>query len=602
MIFHRFIARAAGVSFLLSQFLVVSAVNAEEDGKEAPLPPTAISTIGVDSSLSTYTGSDVSSGAPPQTVRMSTSDWKFGYHGYLRAPFRMSLDSAPIRKYVRDDQGTVLLDDDGLPILKDTGDREWHLNMPQAMPSNDYKAWAYTKNMPSPWAEMLLSYGNSIVTGNLTIATRNLTDGGWRNTTKQLGIDQAWVTANCARAFRNHGGLKLDVGVFGNRYGTSGRWDPGVYDTYLFGRTHVAGETLTANIILTKRMTLILEHGIGAKTDVLKGNPQEVMGAVTVAGDNTMSWLPYDGDAGNYPAIINHAHAGLLIHNLQIWDEMFINAHFLHAFTVGSSDSDVASAAVAPENRDDQDGKYLIAGAELKLNGAFFGDLYLGFSTIKTDGIARMPNAIEVVHSIGGWSFLENYYGDIRLKNADDPNLPAKDGQLNPGTGRVNTFLWQYTFSAARLLWHLQGERFFGQGPDLQVRFFGMFTAVHPDEKLIPYLKRYAEKKLKLGGELFYTPHKYFGFGLRLDHVIPDLNYNQNDNDWNDAVVTSYAPFTELTPEIRIKTAFVTREEVNIKYTRLFWNGDRDEVRAGSPHDGISADRNALMVEVNMWW
>jgi len=598
---HRFIARAAGVSFLLSGFLFVSTVKADDEDEDAPPTSATISTISVDSGQTVYTGSDVNSGEPPLTIRTSTGNWEFGYHGYLRAPFRMSFDNQPVMKYARDGDGNVLKENNGDPILEDSGEREWQLHMPQAMPNNSYPTWAYTKNMPNPWAEMIFSYGNSVAIGNVSLAAWSLTDGSWRNTNTQLGIDRAWVTLNWARAFRKHGGLKLEVGVFGNRYGASGRWDPGVYDTYLFGRTHIAGETLTANIDLTDHMTLFLEHGFGAKTDVLEGNPQSKLGIGLAPGDNTMSWLPYAAE-GNYPAFVHHAHAGLLIHTLPIWDEMWINAHFIHAFTASASESDVAGDVVEDWERDDKDGKYVIAGGELKFNGAIFGDLYLGFSTIQTDGIAKMPDAVEVIHTLGGWSFLKNYYGDVFLKNPEDPDLPQKRDQLNPGTGRINTFLWQYAFSVARLVWYMHSERFWGQGPDLQIRFFGMYTAVHPDEKLIPYLKRYAKKKLKFGGEVFYTPHKYFGFGMRVDRVMPDLDYNPNDDDWNDAIFTSYAPFTEITPEIRIKTAFVTHEELNIKYSRLFWKGDREEVRAENPHENVPADRNALMVEVNMWW
>ena len=38
--------------------------------------------------------------------------------------------------------------------------------------------------------------------------------------------------------------LSLIVGGFTNRYGAAGRYDAGKYETYLFGRTHVAGATV----------------------------------------------------------------------------------------------------------------------------------------------------------------------------------------------------------------------------------------------------------------------------------------------------------------------------------------------------------------------
>lgn len=44
--------------------------------------------------------------------------------------------------------------------------------------------------------------------------------------------------------------------------GAAGRYDAGKYDTYLFGRTHVAGETLTGFYHFNDTLTLTLEHGI----------------------------------------------------------------------------------------------------------------------------------------------------------------------------------------------------------------------------------------------------------------------------------------------------------------------------------------------------
>jgi len=43
----------------------------------------------------------------------------------------------------------------------------------------------------------------------------------------------------------------------------------GYYGTYLFGRTHVAGEALTADIDLNDDLELVIEHGIGAKLEFL---------------------------------------------------------------------------------------------------------------------------------------------------------------------------------------------------------------------------------------------------------------------------------------------------------------------------------------------
>ncbi len=80
------------------------------------------------------------------------------------------------------------------------------------------------------------------------------------------------------------------------------------------------------------------------------------------------------------------------------------------------------------------------------------------------------------------------------------------------------------------------------------------------------------------------------------------MNYDSNDTANNDSLLTSYAPFSVVSPKIRFKTAFITHEEVELTYARYFWNGAREDVRAEGFHKGIPADRNALMLSVNMWW
>ena len=51
-----------------------------------------------------------------------------------------------------------------------------------------------------------------------------------------------------------------------------GRYDGGMYETYIIGRTHVAGETLTANLTNLDNAgnwAISLEQGFGAKYDLV---------------------------------------------------------------------------------------------------------------------------------------------------------------------------------------------------------------------------------------------------------------------------------------------------------------------------------------------
>ncbi len=600
---HQFIKGAIGclTAFAIS---VLPALSFAEENTSSVSGASSVS-IGTDPSLAKVAGATSSDGAPPLTIRTSTQNWEFGYHGYLRAPLRLSFDKQNEYVYPTDENGRPDLSAD--PEIKD----DWVFNMPPCIVDGVYTDWKTTNANGGPWAEMVFSYGNSIAVGSVSLASYNITDSGWRNLQSQLGIDQAWVTLNFPRAFNARGGLVWNVGVFANRYGGAGRYDAGRYDTYIFGRTHIAGETLTAKIDLMDKLVLVLEHGFGAKTDVLRGDAKGPMKnrLATDEESDVYAWVPYSGEWGQWPAMVNHAHAGLVFHTFKLFKELQINGHFLHAFTNSArKTNDYINADQWPYV--EKDAKQIIGGIEAKVNGGIFGDAYLGFSTMRTDGLSKMPDAIELLHSQGGWSFLKNYYGDQSLDDTINTGVLSRAGRPNPGTGRINTLAWQYQLSLARLLWHLEGKEFWGQGPDLTLTTWGMFNTVNPDDDLEPYLRRWAEKKLKFGGEAMYTPIKYLGFGLRFDRVIPDLDYDIADQASKaSGNASTFAPFTVLSPLLRIKTSFVTHEEVNISYSRYFWEKTglteeqyRNEVRGENPYEGMRADRNALMISVNMWW
>ena len=568
--------------------------------------------IGINPGQAKAAGISSADGAPPLTIRTSTQNWQFGFHGYLRAPLTMSFDKQTVNTYPLlkpGEDGYVAGAD--VPNLNATPKKseDWQFNMAPNIVDGVYTDWKYTSSMGGPWAEMVFSYGNSIAVGNVSVATYNITDSGWRKLQSQLGINQAFVTLNFPRAFKSRGGLTWNVGIFDNRYGSAGRYDAGRYDTYIVGRTHTAGETLTAKVDLTDKLVLVLEHGFGAKSDVLGSNPQSLIkNGLTWEEAAALSWVPYPGTDGQWPAMVNHAHVGLVLHSFKLWKELQINGHFMHAFTNSADPSNTLGEWPYKET----DGKMMIGGAEIKFNGAAFGDLYLGFSTMSTDGLNKMPDAIELLHSQGGWSMLKNFYGEQLLVDPTptaDNDSTSRANKPNPGTGKINTLAWQYQLSLARLLWFLQDKEFWGQGPDFTLTTWGMVNFVNPDDKLEPYLQRWAKRKVKYGFEAMYTPLQYFGFGLRMDRVVPDTEYDVADKEINQGTMSSYAPFTVISPKLQFRTAFVTHEEVNIQFSHYFWEKTgltdaeyRREARGENPYEGQPADRNALMISVNMWW
>ncbi|HET6334183.1 MAG TPA: hypothetical protein VFG30_13265, partial [Polyangiales bacterium] len=81
------------------------------------------------------------------------------------------------------------------------------IHAPGQVPDNTFTDWRYTNNVPGPWVELRFLYGNGRVTGNVSIAAYNITDGGYRNLQAQLGIDQAFINFDFSDLLGANGGL-----------------------------------------------------------------------------------------------------------------------------------------------------------------------------------------------------------------------------------------------------------------------------------------------------------------------------------------------------------------------------------------------------------
>ncbi|HEX6276174.1 MAG TPA: hypothetical protein VFZ53_24200, partial [Polyangiaceae bacterium] len=115
--------------------------------------------------------------------------------------------------------------------------------------------WNYVGLAPNASAGIALIIGNPLVTANIIYSTSHLTDPGY-SIVNDMGIDQAYLALKFPDAFGKAGGISMMAGVFSERFGMSGPYgkSSGYYSTYLFGRTHVAGEALTANFDLSEKV------------------------------------------------------------------------------------------------------------------------------------------------------------------------------------------------------------------------------------------------------------------------------------------------------------------------------------------------------------
>jgi hypothetical protein len=216
-------------------------------------------------------------------------------------------------------------------------------------------------------------------------------------------------------------------------------------------------------------------------------------------------------------------------------------------------------------------------GFDAKLLGGVLGDGYIGYSRLKAQNAIYLQDAIEVLHSFGGWQLHDNYFG--------------APGNTDPVTGTIDTVEVQYSFSWAQLFWYPQN--FWGQASDLITTIFGMWNKVNAANNV------YDIQKLKFGGEVTYLPLPWFGVGGRFDAVQP----NMDDSTRN---------FSVFSPRLYFRTDFVTHEQIMVQYSRYFYG---DAFAPGNPGGGgmypynsqtgaarMGVDKNAFQLAAIIWF
>jgi hypothetical protein len=493
---------------------------------------------------------------PSSVTEAPAEDWGFKFHGYFRGPMRLSMDSESGKG------------------------RGIQFHAPPVTPDLNYTTWSYTNNNPGPWAEMLFQYGNNRATMTTAIASYNITSGSWRELQDQLGIDRAFLTLNFPDAFGDVGKLKWDVGVFSNRYGAMGKYDAGAYETYMIGRTRVAGATGTADLDLADSFRLVVESGIGAKMDV----PQWKKYPYT-------SWEPYPGYAQMGTTLLAHAHVAGIIDNA--WT---ITLHAMYTWTKDAMRTDLNNPAnhddrAVPANyaspydaasvpKEDRDGKMMILGADVKLDGGYLGDGYIGFSHITAANVGVLQDTVEVMHSQGGWQYAANFTG--------------KKG----GKGTLDSLGLQYTFSLAALL--TRPQAWWGQGADLTIQVFGMLNMISGLDPLDEAaMKAQGKTKLKGGVQVLYTPLPILSAGFRFDEVQPNMDDSTHS-------------FWVLSPRLIFRTEFVTHEQIMLQYQYYSygsWYNDYPVAslpypygQAGNLWTPLKPDKHTFTIAASMWW
>ena len=517
----------------------------------------------------------------PTVSAGSADEWKFSFHGYLRGPMRVSFGPPTTSSEILGQAPT--------PVTSGT-----QLHSVPRVPGSSYIDWQYTNTIPGPWSQLNFSYGNSRAMMTVIVDGYSQTSGGYRDLQAQQGIDQAFITLNFPEALGRFGGLVWNVGTFQNRYGTAGKYDGGMYETYVFGRTHVSGITGTANIDTGSEWGLSTEAGVGSKIEIIpftnnqlyqlaKSAPLAMPGmpwADPVSRTNReLEYLPTSGPTPQGSTFLAHGHVGLAS---KMWS---FGAHLLYTWTPDDNwdmqNSNIKNVTdKTPRAMGPTTGSLLIAGGEVRLNGGYWGDGYVGFSHMDAKNINALADSVEVLNSNSGWSMKQSYFGRNYNFHTGEYLGPQNE------SGKIDTVSAQYTFSFGG--WARRPAAFWGDGPDLAVTLFGMFTMVNS-----PPLNSHTmtTKKLKFGADLIYTPLDWFGIGGRFDVVEPDL----------DAVeFGSQANFKIFSPRLVFKTAFVTHEAITVMYQHYFLGSEAYPV---FPYEWVAkADPDVLAISGTMWW
>lgn len=537
--------------------------------------------------------------------------FEFGYHGYLRAPMRVGIG----KRLPEDTPGFDASVQPKTTLHEAT------------IPDDQYLSFQSTPHNMRSWAEAAFEYGNGFAKGVLMLGSYNLTEGGWNDVDANWGISQAYVLLTPDLGYDNVR-LWAKAGAIVDRYGTSGRYDAGEYDMYVFGRTHVMGETAHLDYDLTNAWTLYFEQGFGTH----KPDP------------NAYNNARY--------TLLHHEHAGI-----RQGRELEFGAHYLMSW---SQEEYRFSGLGIGEDKAPRNGlprgSLWVAGVEARAELGPFGYIYGAYSHVGARYALTVSRALEVLHASGGGEFNlgipANYLDSPRclLTPPSSPPPPTTgrppenwapldlDG-CSDGNGSVDALHAQYEFSTANFARQIAGgERFWGHGVDAVLKLYGLAAFAKSEARdttkvgttggnaalaLAP--DGYAVRKLKFGADLEVNVLPWLSPALRFDRVMPNHHVPEQS-------------FAVLSPRLELKSDFVAHERLTLGYSRYFYDQRTCAPGAGPmhpdplsqyrctqpppspvPYDGFGTvfgrqdretretgvkrpDQSVFKVEATMWW
>jgi hypothetical protein len=453
---------------------------------------------------------------------LSEDEWRFDYHGFLTAPLNAGIGTR------------------ANPLA---GQSKTVLHAPPVVP-DDLETFSHTGVVPTTYAQINFSEGNSVVTGLVSIVAKQANvSTSFLEPASQLGVTDVFVSLTPPISDRIH--LQAFVGAFTSRFGTPGEYDEGRYGTPLIARINGVGEQVTARIGFGD-FTLILTEGIHGQTN-------KASASITRDAWNNFA----DPAAGSSFAADVHAGIG--------WRRrLTVGIHALRAFSV-----DDRAGTTLP------DGRINIFAGDARVNAGRFGHLYLAYAYTSALQARSVSRIVGVLNAQGGLGLMNNYFG------------PEGDG-----TGTLSTLGGQYDLSIGKLVSY--PIPFSGDGPDLFVSVFGLWTHVTSTDPRLDLATNHSWNdvdKRKVGIEATYSLLPWLAGSLRYDRVDPltdDAHYS----------------FAVVSPRVILRTDWQATDQVVIQYSHWF-NGSNTLVRTGDPPAPDPAqvpDGDMVSISASMWW
>jgi hypothetical protein len=422
-----------------------------------------------------------------------------------------------------------------------------------------------TNTVQNPWTELNFSYATSHLVATVQIGAWGLSESmesaGYFKAPSQSWINDAYLTYLPAP----FGKLSLTarLGVFPDRYGAMAKFSDGQYGASLIASIYGVGETVTAKYKFSQSFSLELEQG-------LKGDLNRVPFDLIPRQDNDYA-SPEQGST-----FAHHYHLGA--------DFGGVARPALHY--VGSfSRDDLSDRSVVATSEDQRipDGTLDIFGADVRVEAGRFGYLYFGGSYSKATDTISLGDLVQVLNTGGGKNFIQRFFG------------PASGGN-----GSISLVGGQYTVSLGTLLRY--PDDFWGEGPDLQLSFFGLYGYFTSDDQSTypsSSRKQYdGVHKFKLGFEATYSLLEWLAASGRVDYAQPDTR----DIDQSFGVLTGKAIF---------RTGWQTSEALTLQYSRFINGslvvpqGSNGEPKGDSRYANTTSgkyDEHVLALYGTIWW